>query len=64
MASWYSLPTPTPTPDEDPIPEDEASEPEEIQEEEEGVGTLEESPISFWLSGPYSAITPGLNRYE
>ena len=50
MASWYSLPTPTP--DEDPIPEDEASEPEEVQVEDEDFGTLEESLISFRLSGP------------
>mgnify|MGYP000695171260 CR=1 FL=1 len=55
MASWYSLPTPTP--DEDPIREDEASEPEEVQEEEEGVCTLDESSISFRLSGPYERLS-------
>ena len=49
-ASWYSLPAPMS--DSDPIPEDEASEPEMIRaEDEEGFGTLDESPISFRLSG-------------
>ena len=59
--SWYSLPSPTP---DDPIPitKDEASEAEMIrEEEEEDVGTLEESPISFRLSGPNEELV-GMTR--
>ena len=41
-----------------PIPEDEASEPEMIlAEEEEDYGTLEESLISFRLSGPNERLS-------
>ena len=52
-ASWYSLPTPTPTPDnyDNPIPEDKVNELDLIRDEEEDIGALEESPISFRLSG-------------
>ena len=62
LASWYTLPTPTP--DEDLISEDEASEPEEVQVEDEDFGTLEESPISFWLSGPNEELSPDEQPFE
>ena len=57
-ASCYALPTPSP--DSIPITEDEASEPETIweeEEEEEGVGTLEESPTSFRIRGPNERLS-------
>ena len=45
--SWYALPSPSPDNFDHLIPKDEASEPDVIQDEEEDIGTLEESPISF-----------------
>ena len=48
-ASWYSLPTS----DSILITQDEASEHKMIcEDEEEDIGTLEESPISFRMSDP------------
>ena len=56
-ASWYALPTPTPG--SIPITEDKASEPETVREEEEkDFGTLEESLVSFWLSGQNERQSP------
>ena len=49
-SSLYAFPAPIP--DSILITEGEASEPERIREEEAEFGTLEESPISFWLSRP------------
>ena len=41
-----------------PITEDETSEPNMIRdEEEEDIGTLEESSISFWLSKPNESLS-------
>ena len=56
LASWYSLLSPTPE-DFIPIIEDEAIKPNMIREEEEGFRTLEESLISFWLSGPNERLS-------
>ena len=53
-ASWYSLSTSNSIP----ITEEEASEVELIREdEEEDFGTLEESLISLWLSGPNEGLS-------
>ena len=52
---WYA--SLTSTPDSIPITEDEANEPEMIREEEEGFRTLEESLISFRLSGPNERLS-------
>ena len=46
------------TPDSDPIPEDEANEREYAQVDEDEFGTLDESLISFWLSGPNERLSP------
>ena len=56
-ASWY-LP-PTPIPDSNPSSDDEVSEAEMPPDEPE-IGTHEESPISFRLSGPNGRLT----RYD
>ena len=47
--SWYLLPTPDL--DSNPSSDDEVSEAEMPPDEPE-IRTCEESPISFWLSGP------------
>ena len=59
-ATATATPTPTSTPDNSDhlITEDEASEPEMIRlEEEEEFDTLEESSISFRLSGPNERLS-------
>ena len=48
-ASWY-LP-PTPDLNSNPSSEDEVSE-DELTSDEHEIEALDESPISFWLSGP------------
>ena len=53
-ASWY-LPS-TPTPNSNPSFEDEVSEAEMPLDERE-IGALEESLISFWLSGPNERLS-------
>ena len=56
-ASWYSLPSST-IDNSIPITKDEASGAEIIQEdEEEDIGTLEESLISFHSSGPNEELS-------
>ena len=57
-ASLYSLLTLTPENSNHPIFKDEASEHEMVQvEEEEEFGSLDESPISFLLSGPNEQLS-------
>ena len=59
------VPLPTPTPDSDPIPKDEANEPKTTRpEDEEGFGTLDEIPISFWLSGPNEELGRKDQQYD
>ena len=55
--SWYALPTPTLDNSDPLISEDEASEADMIQEEEEDFSTLEDSLISFRLSGPNEEVS-------
>ena len=61
-SSWYLPSSPTPINSILNL-EDEASE-AQMPLDEENIGTLEESPISFWLSGPNEELSPDEQPFE